>query len=315
MGEYSKKIGDRGETIVSYIFKELLGFPHYRSNISIDCSFPTKHAKKEGDKRKTHGIDGLINHRSPLEDGRLDIEIISSKYTNESYPNSPSSKFREYFKELAWTIKCFNHSQYKQEIESSAEHVIKTKIVGVLFWLSNHEDSMAEDITSKIANSRFGGDELTFDKIIFVDNSRASFLVDVLQPLKDKYGKYDFVYPRTGMNNSPLLNENFGSICPLEFLTYNILPLRVVDSYGKKTFILANRYRYDEKELPRIVGLAKTFNRLEATEKTIISFPNFNRIEHQDSVNSALSSLNDESFSSQIVVTNHNLDIRNLGNE
>lgn len=313
MGEYSKKIGEHGEKIVQYLFKELLGFKYFRGNFDIPCVFPEEHSLKEGSLRKTHGIDGAISYHSPLITETLEIGIVSVKFSNNDYPNNPKTDFKDYFKELAWTLKCYNYSDDKQQVESSTTGVKQTNIVGVLFWLSNHQDAFESEIMSKISNSSFGGDELNFDKIIFVDNARIKFLIDVLQPIKERMGEenYDFVYPRTGMNSSHILNENFGKKCPLDFLAYDILPLRIKD--GKDTyFLLANRANYDEKEFSRLVGLAKSFNRLEATSKTVISFPNFNELNHRNSVNMILSSLQDESFNNQIEVVNYNTDFRNL---
>ncbi|MEZ4811102.1 MAG: hypothetical protein R2819_12145 [Allomuricauda sp.] len=314
MGEYSKEIGERGEEIVEYLFKDLLGYPYYRTNLSIDCSYELDHSIKKGKKRKTHGIDGLVSYKNPLENTVLDIGVISVKYTKDKYPNSPRSKFRDFFKELAWTIQCFGHTDLKSGIESKASDIDKTTITGVLFWLSDNENSKNADLLPEISKSQFEGDELLFDKILFVDNSRLAFIFNVLEILKNKYGResLDFVYPRTGRNIFPEHNEGFGKYFPMDFFAYDILPIRINTINEGVLFALICRKPFDEDELIQIIGLAKSFNHLEATTKTIIGFPDYNKLSNSDSVNSILMEFVDDSFRSQIEIVNYNLDFRNI---
>ena len=314
MGEYSKEIGERGEDIVEYLFKELLGYPHYRSNISIPCSYGSEHSPKKDKIKTTHGVDGLVSYKTPLENTCLEIGVISVKYTKDKYPNSPRSKFKNYFEDLAWTQQCFTLTDIKSEIERKSVNVDDTIITGVLFWLSDNEDSKDKDLLNDIAKSQFAGDGLKFDKIIFVDNSRMSFIYGVLQKFKDKYGSsnIDFIYPKTGRNLYPEHNENFGKQFPMDFFSYDILPLRIVDENKKIALFLICKKPYDKNELIQIVGLAKSFNQLEATSETVIGFPDYNKIDNSDEIKSVLMGLADSSFNSQINVMNYNTDFRNI---
>ncbi len=314
MGEYSKEIGERGEDIVEYLFKELLGYPYYRSNISISCSYGNEHNTNKNKEKTTHGIDGLVSYKNPLENTCLEIGVISVKYTKDKYPNSPRSKFRGFFKDLAWTQQCFIHTEVKSEIESNATNVEDTVITGVLFWLSDNNDSKDKDILPEISKSQFAGDGLKFEKIIFVDNNRMSFIFNVLQSFKDKYGSenIDFVYPKTGRNIFPEHNENFGKQFPMDFFSYDILPIRIVTEKEGVVFYLICRKPFDENELIQIIGLAKSFNHLEATSKTIIGFPNYKKLDSSDSINGILMGLADDSFKSQIQIINYNTDFRNI---
>lgn len=314
MGEKSKLLGEFGENIIEHLFKNYLGYPHYRSNISIDCSYEKDHSLKKDKERKTHGIDGLISYNSPLMDKTLEIGLISSKFTKKGYSNTPRTKFRDFFKELAWTIQCFNHTDIKSDIESSSYNVENTAITGLLFWLTNSDES--KDIIDEISKAEFGGDGLKFEKILFIDDARIDFLISVIKPIRDKYSEYDFVYPKTGFNNSPEFNESFGKKFPLDFFVYDLIPIRIIEETplgGKGIYLyIACRKKFDPDELNRIIGLAKTFNHLEATSKTIISFPNYNYLDHNDIVKKQLSSFQDISFTSQIEVSNYNLDRRNF---
>lgn len=311
MGEYSKAIGEQGEEIVEKTIKELFGFSSYRKNIDIDCSFPDDHNVKKDSKRRTHGIDGLISYKNPLIDC-LEIGVVSVKFTNKEYPNQARKKFREHFKDLAWTLSCFKHSETKSDIESKSRNVHKTNITGILFWLSNNDQSYDEDLSAEIAKAEFGGDGLKFEKIIFIDNARLKFLYEVLSELPSKYTnpKIDFVYPRTGFNNSPEYNLGYGKEIPLSFLANDIIPIRVEEN-SKVILHLSCRKNFDTEELVKIIGLAQSFNQLSATNKTIIGFPNYNQVNHSDSVQQAIGTLEDKNFANQIEVLGNSKDYRN----
>ena len=313
MGELSKEIGERGEEIVEYLFKELFGFPHYRSNVSISCSYNGEHGTNKDKIRKTHGIDGLVSYKNPLEGTCLEIGLVSVKYTKDKYPNSPRNKFRSYFKELAWTIQCFNHTDVKSQIEAGATNVDTTIITGILFWLSDNVDSENQSLMQEISKSEFGGDGLKFDKILFIDNNRMTFIFNVLESFKNKYGSenIDFLYPKTGRNIYPEDNKNFGKQFPIDFFAFDILPLRISENNNVVLYLIC-RKPFDEEEFSQIVGLAKSFNHLEATSKTIIGFPDFNTLNDSDTINRILMGWEDNSFSSQIEVINYNVNFRNI---
>ena len=314
MGEKSKNIGDRGEEIVEYLFKELLGYNQYRSNIPLNCNFNEEHSKKENSSRRTHGIDGLVSYKTPLVDDCLEIGVISSKFTNSQYPKSNLvSKFKEHFIDLGQTLECFKFSDLKSQIEESTSGVEKTQIIGVLFWLSNHQDSFKEDTTARVSKAKLGNLGLKFDKLIYVDNERINFIIDVLEPLKQLFGKenYSFVFPDTGLNLTPHSHYGFGQKFPLTFFAYDMLPIRI--QYNNDViFYLACRKEFDTIDLKRIISLAKTFNHLQATSRTIISFANYNKLNHKDDVDSVLASFFDDDFVSQITIENYNNDFRNL---
>lgn len=312
MGEEAKLIGERGEDIIEYVFQELLGYPHYRKSLKIPCSFEEDHKKKEKSPRTTHGVDGLISYQSNLKDQCLEIGVIESKFKKDPYPNNPRTLFRKYFKELAWTLQCFNHSDFLSEIQSNESGVTETEITGILFWLTNRSNDN-DDISNEIAKAEFGGDGLKFNKILFVDNARLYFLIKVLEPLKEKLGKenIDFVYPKTGFNNLPEHNKGFGQQFPIDFFAYDIIPMRLKNNNDVFLY-LACRKNFDTTEFIKILSLAQSFNLLQATRKTLISFPDYNELENKDDVTRILASLSDSSFSSQVKIGSYNLDFRNF---
>lgn len=314
MGEWSKKIGEQGEDIVKYFFEELIGYKNsYRTNISINCNYSEQHKKKGAEKRLTHGIDGLVSYKSPLVDELLEIGVISSKYTFDKYPSKPKEIFRDFFVELAYTMKCFLHSPNYREINSSASNVSDTTITGVLFYLSNSEESRSQNLIQEIVSTTFQGYNLIYDKILVIDNARLEFLFNLIQPIKNCYGSnnYDFIYPKTGMNNSTTQNNSFGKKLPLQYICSNIIPIRIKE--GNNTILLiGTRDKFDEDDLLKLIGLSKEFNHLEATTKTIISFPDYNKLTHGEIVKKVLSHIESTEYSHQIEVVKHDFDFRNI---
>jgi len=165
-GEFSKKIGDEGEKIVDFIFGEILNF-NISCNLSIDCNRPKEHKRISAKSdRTTHGIDGLIYYVSPLQDYILDIGVISSKCTSKPYPKNPAKILKEYIKDLAETLECFNYSKEKSLINQNASNVKQTETIGILVWHS-FEDDLTFDLVSKTSNIHIDN-ELSFDKIILL---------------------------------------------------------------------------------------------------------------------------------------------------
>lgn len=311
MGENSKNIGERGEEIIEYLFKELLGYPHYSKGIPINCINESKHHLKEGKFRTTHGIDGLTHSFSPLVDNCLEIGVISSKFTSKPYPNT-NLKFKQHYLDLAWTLDCFNNSPNKSSIENNYELVDKTEITGLLFWLSNDDESYDMDTLPSYSKSQFNNEELSFSKIIYIDNSRLKFLNDVLEPVKNTFGveNYDFIYPYTGFNLLADKHKGFGKKFPLSFFSSDIIPLRII--INEKIYLsLSCRKQFEKNEFAKIVGLAKSFNHLQATERTIVTFPDYNTGKHQAEVDEILSSFQDERFINQVFCGKTTNDYRN----
>lgn len=315
MGEWSKKIGEQGENIVEYFFENIIGYKNiYRSGLSIKCSYNDEHKREraKGD-RNTHGVDGLVSYNCPLVDELLEIGIVSSKFTNDKYPNNPKVTFKEYFIELAYTIRCFKNSEVYKEINSSATNVSDTTTTGLLFWLSNNDESIGQDLITEISNTTIRESGLIYDKIIVVDNARMEFLCNLIVNVKNVFGEQnvDFIYPKTGMNNISSQKKSFGKKMPLQFISSNIIPIRIVK--GSDVYLLiGSRDNFNEEDLRMIIGLSKEFNHLEATTKTIITFPDYNKMKHTDTVKKVLGQSASENYISQISVSKDDFDFRNL---
>lgn len=312
MGELSKKIGDKGEEIVEKLFQEYFGFPNYRGNLGIKCFKTAEHAELRNNKSTTHGLDGLIHYKSPLDEEVLEIGIISVKHSKNPYPKYPRSTFKDHFVDLATTLECFRFSDFKKEIEAKARKVKKTRIIGILFWLSNNKSSKDQNILDELAKSQLESLQIQFDEVIVVDNSRLQFVVQTLENIKKLgNGKFDFVYPSTGLNLKANHNENIGPILPMEFLAYDILPLRY-ENGNSIFFHLACREEFSEEALVQVMSLAKAFDKLQATKQTIITFPDYNSQDHDDVIKKVKSYFDDQHFTRNIEIEGQSTDFRNI---
>lgn len=100
MGEWSKKIGEYGEDVVEK-FLSIIGWHEPVKGITIPCSMQNgEHKNDRGESVKTHGIDFMYSYMNPLIDNQLNNVIISSKYSMEKYPNSPTQKFKWFMTDL-----------------------------------------------------------------------------------------------------------------------------------------------------------------------------------------------------------------------
>lgn len=310
MGEWSKKVGEKGEKIVEYFFKEILGYNSVLTGESIECIKGNKHknAKKE---RTTHGIDGLISAKSPLEDNILDIGIISSKFTSKVYPNSPKSTFKEHITDLAHTIECFKYSKLYSNTNKKFTQIDRTDITGILVWTSNKSPE-SETIIPKISNSLLEN-ELIFDKIVIVDNDRINFFVQTVLNAKKEFGEDNvrFVYHNTNLNNSGLPTHSYGKFLPLNYIFSDLIPLRI-ENENKVDLILYSKDNFDPENFSQLLAFAKTFDHLDSTHRVIISYPEFNELENTPQLLTILIDFDKYQLDKNLFVRTHLSNFKNL---
>lgn len=270
MGEASKSSGELGERYVEN-FLNLIGWTTGQSNESISCIEPEKHKNptaKGG--RKTHGIDELYTYESPMDSNTLIHSVMSVKHTDDVYPNSPNSKFKEHISDLAYAIECFTES--KLLIENRADHEIENEqIVGILFWLSS-KSNKNESVISKIKNPELKND-LLFDRIHVVDNDRVEFITKSINLIKDKFStyKFSFYYIDTPNNLSDRKKECSGNILPIEMLNSDIQVFKL--EKDKETILaIVVKDNFDSDSLKRIFGLAHRITN-NLTSNVQIFFP------------------------------------------
>lgn len=303
MGEWSKSIGEKGERIVAFLFEEVLNFNSLIENEFIDCSRGKKHKRSSAkSERNTHGIDGLISYQSPLEDNTLDIGIISSKYTKGEYKKNPKTDFRNHIKDLAHTLECFNNSKLKSSINQEFRNVNKTEVYGILVWLSDESD-IDYDLIPYLSNTQFDSD-LIFDKIILLDNNKVNFLYDSIYLSINSYGtkNVDFVYHNSGLNSHMINSFSYGKEFPLNYLYSEIIALRVEKEKEIHLEVFIND-SFNEEQLSQLLDFAKSFDHLNAIDKTIINYRKYDSLSQERLVKRSL--INFKTFS-----LNTNLEIK-----
>ena len=302
MGEAAKTIGEFGEETVSNFLK-LIGWGDTPRNISIDCLKNQKHVI-DSDYRKTHGIDFFFSYLSPLADSTLKNIHISSKYTTNSYPNSPSTSFHKFVTELSWTIDCFRYSPKKGELNSSIKGYTHTDDEGVLFWLTNNEDS-GDDLNQKLRTSNISFDS-PMKTLYLIDNRRINFIITSIKYVELNYKDYtiNFYYPNTGKNIIPTNSKDYGKILPVEYLNSNVLPIRVEDKEGKSGLVLFSIESFSKGDLARFVGLAKDLTK-SWSGFVNICFPDYDRLTHEADVRQIKSDFINSFSTANLTITSY----------
>ena len=310
MGEKSKLIGEYGEKSVENFLK-LIGWGKAHQNIEFACN-KENHKNKDNKQKRTHGLDFFFTYKSPLVDSVLKKVNVSVKFSDKPYPNSPSTKFKSHFEDLATAIECFKTSQESKEIISGIRNYTKSEDIGLLFWLTNDETSY-DDLIPKLANVRFS-DDYNYDSLYIVDNKRIDFIYRSLKYAITEFKDSDitFFYPDTGKNIIPTTKKNFGKILPIEYINSSILPLRIEETITKTTTLaLYTIEPFDIKDLKRLISLSKELSK-SWPSKILILFPDYNEARNSSDVRIAKSAFEEDTFTDQISVVSYNDNFKSL---
>ena len=304
MGEWSKKIGEYGENVVER-FLSVVGWNDPAKGIEINCSKSDgEHKNKDGKAVHTHGIDFLYSYMNPLVDGQLNNVIISSKFKIEKYPNSPTKLFKEFFEDLVNTMECFDTSEQKNRIIEMQNQFSSINDVGVLFWLNNQKDSK-DDLISNISNATI---DFEMDKTIYImDNKHVAFILDLISYINatNKYN-YSFFYPSTGQNINPISRNDNGTVLPVEYFNSSIIPIRLENknNHNEVSFFLGSIDDFDQDCFMRLMGLSKDLSK-HLTGKVIIGFPDYNDLEHKNTVSLSKQGFEDSNFAKTVSAINY----------
>ena len=306
MGELSKRIGEHGENVVE-LFLTAIGWKNVQKGFDIPCLLKDKHSITEKP-RQTHGIDFLYAYKNPLISNVLNNIIISSKFKTKKYPNNPNIKFKEYFDDLAIAMECFSLSEKKNEIANGFDGYSQINDIGLLFWLNNNEEEDSyEDLIEKISNAQIKN-EYNVHCIFVVDNKRVRFILDVIKFLKSEFQNFDFqfYYPNTGQNISPIERENTGTYLPVEYINSSILPIKLQNKDNAKEvyFALFSIDCFEKDDFRRIMGVAKDIS-TNLTSKVFICFPDYDEILHSNEAKQAKQQFTDTNFSSTVFAKNY----------
>ncbi|MFY7937109.1 MAG: GapS4a family protein [Flavobacterium sp.] len=312
MGEWSKQIGEKGEKIMSFLFKEIMGYSTILENPPLECIKGDKHQSKTAKKeRSTHGIDGLISYKSPLEDKVLDIIVASSKFTSKEYPSTPKTKFKEYLEDIAHTIECFKYSKLISDTKKQYSNISRTDICGIIVWPSN-ASPLDYELIPHISNSIIDP-TLNFDRVILVDNDRFNFLFETIYNSRKTYGfdKVNVIYHNTGLNNISQQSLSYGKILPIQYLVSDIIPLRIEKDRGDIEITIYCKNNFNAENLSQTLSFAKTFDHLDSVSKTNILFSDYDSLEHIKIVQEQLVKFDKYVLQTNLEITKYPNDFRN----
>jgi len=294
MGEWSKKVGEVGESIAS-VFLETVGWGAAQHGVALSCLRSEAH-NKSADGRGTHGIDYLLARRSPLVDGVGQNLVISVKFSSEPYPRNPNAKFKEHFTDLAHTLECFKHSDARNRLLQTVRGVTRTQDVGILLWINNDRQG-SDDIISH-ASKAILPDTLSYEAIYVVDNRRAQFVFNSVHYARKVGNGRDvaFFYPDTGKNVNPMTKETHGTFLPVEHINSSVLVFRLADkSSSERTLLLSTIEPFSEVGLKRLMGLGQSISQ-DWCSRVILAFPDFDKLHHGNMVQSAKGCFSNATF-------------------
>lgn len=301
MGEWSKKIGEYGETVVEK-FLSIIGWSDIEKGIEIDCK-NAEHLNEEKKRVHTHGVDFAYSYTSPLIDGQMQNVVISVKYKTEKYPNSATKQFKWYIEDLNNTLECYIKSESFKEKSFLFKNINRKSFVGVLFWLNNAADS-DDDLINKVSNAQLDLKEK--EQVIFLmDNKRVAFILSLLSYAKkmNEY-KYSFLYPQTGQNINPLIKKMDGTTLPVEYFNSSIIPIKL-ESQTERSLLLGTSDSFEADTLMRLIGLSQDLAKSFA-KQVIIAFPDYDELKHKNIVEATKQGFEDTDYTKTVKVINFN---------
>lgn len=299
MGEYSKRIGEVGESVV-VDFLKLIGWLNPQRNVDILSSDP------EEQRKKTNGYDGYFHYRSPMISNTLENVIYSSKYSTSPYPSNPIATFKDHYTDLAKAIESFSKSEIQQETILMHDGISSHFNRGILFWLNNSSQG-DNDLISKLNRIELPK-EYEHDGIFLIDNKRIEFIYDSISYVQLNFRNYeiDFIYFNTGFNNDELNAKN-GKLMPIQYVNASIIPIRAHKN-EETVVIISSIDGFDKNELMKLIGIAKNIG-CNLQGRTVICFPDYLETEHLPIVEQVKQAFDDSSFTSNLTISNYNKSI------
>ncbi len=277
MGEWSKTVGERGEEVVGLLL-QCLGWDPSKSGVNVKCTDP-KHFNKKSNQKTTHGIDFLYSYQSPLSDDLFDTLAISSKFSSEAYPTSPSTTFKGFYADIAQCISCFRRSTEYSEHVNLFRGRGEKRVIGIIFWLNNvSPDASCKSDLAKIdilqSNDKY-------DAVYVVDNNTASFLYDAIGYVKsvEPDAEVSFCYVESGKYLNSVTKSFSGEILPVEYLNLGILPFKSTKD-KISTLTMCCSAPFQASELGRLIGLSQSISQDWAAEIKIL-FRDYNPLNHK----------------------------------
>lgn len=318
MGEKSLTNGITGETIVNELLN-LIGWKSTPINESLQCIYSEKHKNDRTIKGKsTHGSDSFYIYKSPFFTGQLNHVVISSKYTENSYPDENSktlnTQFSKHFNDLSNTIECYSRSTLKNDNAIHFKNIDYAEIFGILFWTSDNEEYLTKSIHPKIVSEYLK--DLNYNTIYLIDSARSSFLYKSIQIIENNYSKNayksSFYYIDTGNNPSDKNKKFKGEFLPIQLLISDI-QLFLLEKDDKRILAMIVKDNFTIESVNRIFGLAHNISK--GLAKINIHFPNYSSSKHGNDVKRVKRGFQNSNIIDSINILSYNDDFRSLSND
>lgn len=221
----------------------------------------------------------------------------------EKYPSCPTQKFKWFMTDLINTMQCFGCSEKKNEIAGQYS-CSSIQDIGILFWLNGAKDGN-DDLISTVSSARI--DFVSNNPVYVVDNKHVAFILELMKYIKSLQDyKYSFYYPSTGLNINPLTRKNTGVFMPVEYINSSLIPLKLENKNNSNETILfiGTIENFEEDSFIRLMGLAKDLS-TNLAGQVIIAFPDYNQLEHEDSIKTAKLGFQDADYTKTIKVVNY----------
>lgn len=301
MGEWSRLLGEYGETLaIDYAIKKLFNW-RGSSNLQFNCKYRSRHNKI------SHDIDFFGFYNCPLIHETQQNLFISVKNTQ---PDSPKSDFKKFAGALSESLNCFI-ADNKYAILTQGLEKSKKKNNLILFWL-NHSSAENEDLIRKIGNIN---NELDFDfeQVYVIDNHTLHYIFQANEFVKSLYpnGKIEYFYPLTGINESIFGGRLYaGNIMPIQFVNSPIIPFRIIEG-ERKILVLTLNEKFEEDSLKRLTGLAQNMTS-GWCHKIVLVFPDYRYQEHSFIKDSVMLKFAENNFADMIEVRSLHKSYRNF---
>lgn len=308
-GENAKSSGEYGERIVKNLL-DLFGWKNCFSGVTVPCIHPESHTKTGSSSSEKHGIDYVFKYKSPLRTATRQDVLISVK-CRDGYPKTETgikSKFKEFLTDIAFASECY------PSCEIATKKIIGTNqkvCSSLIFWIDrNRSDGRENESLIDKIGSFYLKEDCHYDTVALIDNNRAQFLYTIITFAHHTYGKENckFFYINSGLNNASLDRVYSGTILPFEYLNADVLPMAVTTN-GQDSLLLLVKDAFCPEYLKRLIGLSQELTSSWAAN-VILAFPDYNKHEHEQSVQICKSEFEDFNFTEKVTVISYHPDFR-----
>jgi hypothetical protein len=143
------------------------------------------------------------------------------------------------------------------------------------------------------------------------------FIHQTLAKINNKYSEYDinFHYNQSDANFSDPNIQKFGKSMPVEYLTADIIPFRLIDRINNKDlFCISLNENFTEQNLNYLLSYASDVS-LDFTTNFVLLYPDFNELEHIAIFEKSVGKFNKRENKISVKIHSLSTEFRSLGDE